>query len=89
MAAGILATAAVAWLVVVCATEGKESTLGTMGLNAAGFVGLWTVMMAAMMLPALAPVSVLYAGKGAGRGTRAAGLAADYVLATFEYSSAV
>jgi predicted metal-binding membrane protein len=77
---GTLAAAAVAWLVVIRQSAGMSSAPGTMGLGAAAFVGLWTVMMAAMMLPALAPLSVLYAGEGAGRSARAAGLAAGYLL---------
>ena len=34
---------------------------GTMGLGLAGFAGMWTLMMAAMMLPSVAPVASLYA----------------------------
>jgi predicted metal-binding membrane protein len=34
---------------------------GTMGLGPAAFVAMWTPMMAAMMLPAVAPVASLYA----------------------------
>ncbi len=34
--------------------------LGTMGQGLAGFVALWTLMMAAMMLPSVAPVGSLY-----------------------------
>jgi predicted metal-binding membrane protein len=81
VAATTLAVAAVAWLVVLDQTNGMRSAPGTMGLGAAGFVGLWTVMMAAMMLPALVPVGVLYAGEGAGRTARAAGLAGGYLVA--------
>jgi predicted metal-binding membrane protein len=76
-----LAAAAVAWVVVVDQAAGMQSAPGTMGLGAAAFVGLWTVMMAAMMLPALVPVGVLYAGDGDGRETRAAGLAVGYLVA--------
>jgi predicted metal-binding membrane protein len=76
----LLAAAAVAWVVVVRQAGGMASAPGTMGLGAAAFVGLWTVMMAAMMLPALVPVGVLYAGEGDGRTSRAAGLAAGYLL---------
>ena len=69
--AGLFAAAAVAWLVVAVQAGGMESAPGTMGLDAAAFLGLWAVMMAAMMLPALAPLGALYAGEGAGRGVRA------------------
>ena len=51
VAAGLFAAAAVAWLVVVAQAGGMESAPGTMGLSAAAFLGLWAVMMAAMMLP--------------------------------------
>ena len=34
---------------------------GTMGLGLAGFLGTWSLMMAAMMLPSIAPVATLYA----------------------------
>ena len=33
---------------------------GTMGYGLPGFVTMWTVMMAAMMLPSLAPIATLY-----------------------------
>jgi predicted metal-binding membrane protein len=80
VAAGLFAAAAVAWLVVISQAGGMESAPGTMGLGAAAFLGLWAVMMAAMMLPALAPLGALYAGEGPGRSARAAGLATGYVL---------
>ena len=32
----------------------------TMGLSLPGFLGAWTLMMAAMMLPAVSPVAALY-----------------------------
>jgi predicted metal-binding membrane protein len=79
--AGLFAAAAVAWLVVVVQAGGMESAPGTMGLDAAAFLGLWTVMMAAMMLPALAPLGILYAGEGPGRAGRACGLVAGYLVA--------
>ena len=76
VAAGLLAAAALAWLVVIRWSEGMEAAPGTLGFGAAGFVALWTVMMAAMMLPALVPLASVYAGGGA---TRAAGLALGYL----------
>ncbi|HEY8842009.1 MAG TPA: DUF2182 domain-containing protein, partial [Candidatus Dormibacteraeota bacterium] len=33
---------------------------GTMGLGVVAFIPVWTLMMAAMMLPSVAPVAVLY-----------------------------
>jgi predicted metal-binding membrane protein len=34
---------------------------GTMGLGVAAFVPVWTLMMAAMMLPSVTPMATLYA----------------------------
>ena len=81
VAAGLLAAAAVAWVVVAVRAGGMESAPGTMGFGAAGFLGLWVVMMAAMMLPALAPTGALYVGEGAGRAARGLGLAGGYLAA--------
>lgn len=51
----LLVVAAVAWTLTV------RSGSGSMGMSAAAFVAAWIVMMAAMMLPAVAPVVALYA----------------------------
>ncbi|GAC1655493.1 MAG: hypothetical protein NVS9B1_08790 [Candidatus Dormibacteraceae bacterium] len=40
----------------------------SMGLSLLGFLGAWTLMMAAMMLPSVAPVAALHARSLAGRG---------------------
>jgi predicted metal-binding membrane protein len=80
LASGVLCAALVAWLVVIQQTAGMTSAPGTMGLDAAAFVGLWTVMMAAMMLPALLPLALIYAGDGPGRSARTAGLTAGYLI---------
>jgi len=51
----LLVAAAFAWTVTLrCALEMGNGP-GTMGRSLAGFVLLWTVMMAAMMLPSVAP----------------------------------
>jgi predicted metal-binding membrane protein len=81
VAAGLLIAAAAAWVVVAVEAGGMQSAPGTMGLSAAAFLGLWAVMMAAMMLPGLAPVGALYAGEGPGTIARAAGLVTGYVVA--------
>jgi predicted metal-binding membrane protein len=49
-----------AWLVTALYAVGMPAAPGTMGLGAIGFVALWTVMMAAMMLPSVSPVVSLY-----------------------------
>jgi predicted metal-binding membrane protein len=49
-----------AWVVTIWYAAGMPAAPGTMGLGVLGFVGLWTVMMAAMMLPSVHPVVSLY-----------------------------
>jgi predicted metal-binding membrane protein len=85
--AALLAAAAVAWLVVIRQADGMASAPGTMGYDLAGFLAFWTVMMAAMMLPAVAPVGGLYArairaqSTSLARGARTAALVAGYLVA--------
>jgi predicted metal-binding membrane protein len=53
---------------------------GTMGLGLAAFVPIWTLMMAAMMLPSVAPTASLYAKTMQGNRTaRIAGLVVGYL----------
>src|SRR5579863_988360 len=53
--------AAAAWVGVIMVMRGSEMAMGsTMGLSLAAFLGAWALMMAAMMLPAVAPVASLY-----------------------------
>jgi hypothetical protein len=59
-AAILLLVAAVAWLVTVGRAGSMPGMTGTMGLSLAAFVGMWTLMMAAMMLPSVAPVASMY-----------------------------
>ena len=75
---GVFGVAAVAWVVVAREAEGMQSAPGTMGLGVLGFLGLWTVMTGAMMLPAWL-LGVLYAGEGAGRRGAVSGLAGGYL----------
>src|SRR5205823_3614215 len=61
LAAAVLAAAFVAWLVTVQRMEGMNGGPGT-DLGALGwYVGVWVTMMAAMMLPAVLPVVLLFA----------------------------
>ena len=68
----IAALAAVAWVVTVMLARDMGNGPGTMGLALLPFLGLWVVMMAAMMLPSVAPVAVLWtrviSGVSAGSG---------------------
>ena len=55
-----LAGAAVAWAVTVRVAWGMGNGPGTMGMGLAAFMPVWLAMIAAMMLPAVAPVASLY-----------------------------
>jgi predicted metal-binding membrane protein len=80
-AAIVLMIAAVAWVAVVIQARGMMSMGGTMGLGLVAFVPLWTLMMAAMMLPSVAPVAVLYERTvSARRALRLAMFAAGYII---------
>jgi predicted metal-binding membrane protein len=74
-----------AWLVTVLYAMDMPAAPGTMGLGVLGFVGLWTLMMAAMMLPSVHPVVSLYLHRLRAepstrvRGLRTAGLVAGYL----------
>src|SRR5260370_22988337 len=79
-AALLLIAAAGAWAGTVTLARGMTGMSGTMGLELAVFVPVWTLMMAAMMLPSVTPVAVLYAKTvQANRAVRIAGLAAGYL----------
>ena len=56
----VAALAAVAWAVTILLARIMGNGPGTMGLALLPFLGLWAVMMAAMMLPSVAPVAVLW-----------------------------
>jgi len=79
--APVLATAALAWLAMIQMAYYMPPAPGTSVLAAPAFIGLWTVMMSAMMLPAIAPLGVLYAGERRGRPGRLAGLAIGHLTA--------
>src|SRR5205823_705507 len=76
LATAVLGAAFVAWLVTVQRMEGMNGGPGT-DLGALGwYVGVWVTMMAAMMLPAVLPVVLLFArvsGERARRGRAAVG----------------
>ena len=59
-ATALLLVAGVAWPLAVREALGMGNGPGTMGLGVAGFFGMWALMMAAMMLPSVAPVASLY-----------------------------
>jgi predicted metal-binding membrane protein len=77
----LLLLAALAWWTTAVRMAGMDAGPGT-DLGALGwFVGVWTVMMAAMMLPSLAPTVALYARMTRRRGIdRALSFTSGYLL---------
>ena len=75
-----------AWLVTVLYAVDMPAAPGTMGLDVLQFVGLWTVMMAAMMLPSISPLVSLYLRRirsepsGRVRTLRTSALVAGYLV---------
>ena len=59
--AALLALAALAWAAVIAYARDMGNGPGTMGLSLREFILMWGGMMTAMMLPAVAPVAMLYA----------------------------
>jgi predicted metal-binding membrane protein len=79
-AAFLLILAAAAWAATIALARGMSGMTGTMGLNLGLFVPLWTLMMAAMMLPSVAPTASLYARTMRDqRALRIGGLVAGYL----------
>jgi predicted metal-binding membrane protein len=76
----LLILAAGAWAATLVLARGMAGMAGTMGLGLALFVPVWTLMMAAMMLPSVAPTASLYARTfRENRTVRTAGLVAGYL----------
>jgi predicted metal-binding membrane protein len=61
----LLALSGIAWLLVVRQAGAMSAGPGTMGMAPLLFLGMWTVMMAAMMWPALTPLAVKETTAGA------------------------
>ena len=82
----VAALAAGGWAVTALLARKMGNGPGTMGLALLPFLGLWVVMMAAMMLPSVAPVAMLWtrlisgASGGAGRVVRMSLFLAGYLL---------
>jgi predicted metal-binding membrane protein len=73
--------AAAAWAATLVLARGMAGMTGTMGFGIATFVAVWTLMMAAMMLPSVAPLASLYARSvTASRTTRLGALVLGYLL---------
>ena len=77
--AAVLAAAGLVWVAVVVIARGMGAMTGGMPASAGAFIGTWTLMMTAMMLPALAPVAMYVSLVGERRG-HAAGLVGGYLV---------
>jgi predicted metal-binding membrane protein len=76
----LLILAAGAWAATLLLARRMAGMAGTMGLGLAAFVPIWTLMMAAMMLPSVTPTASLYAKTmQRNRAVRIAGLVAGYI----------
>jgi len=60
LVAALLAIAALAWILTVNRMAGMDAGPGTDPGSLAFFVGVWVVMMAAMMFPSMAPTVAVY-----------------------------
>jgi predicted metal-binding membrane protein len=77
----LLVVAAAAWLCLVVVANHMGSMPGTMGLGPASFASVWVLMMAAMMLPSVAPFAALYTRTfGDDRVVRMVAFASGYLL---------
>ena len=87
VAVGVLAVALVAWVVTLDRMRGMDAGPGT-DLGALGwFLGVWTTMMAAMMLPSALPAIVVFTRAARG-GTAALSSRAGYLLVWAAYGLA-
>jgi predicted metal-binding membrane protein len=74
VAAGLLAATIAAWVVVIMTSRDSMDMMPSAG----AYIGTWTVMMAAMMLPSVAPFALLYA-RGAPNAVAPGFLAVGYL----------
>ena len=85
-AIAILVLAGACWWTVAGRAAGMAAEPGPMGLGFWTFLAMWALMMAAMMLPAVAPVASMYAASivprtpGPPRGARIAAMVAGYLV---------
>jgi predicted metal-binding membrane protein len=86
VAAAVLGTALVAWVVTVQRMRGMDAGPGTDLGGFGWFVGIWVTMTAAMMLPSAAPAVVTFARFR--RGARVVGFVAGYLVLWTAYGLA-
>ena len=80
IAAFLLATSLVAWLVVIERMAGMDAGPGTDLGGLAWFLGVWVTMSAAMMLPSVAPMVLVFARVSGDRSRRGARLAPTWIF---------
>ncbi len=68
IAAVLLAGALVAWIVTVSRMQGMDTGPGTDLGDVGWYLGIWVTMMAAMMLPSVAPMVLMFTRMSRGRG---------------------
>src|SRR6186713_870457 len=78
----LLALAGVAWIATIVWILALDMSLGagTMGLSIGEFVVMWTLMMAAMMLPAISPLVTMYARSVQGSASALTAFGAGYLV---------
>jgi predicted metal-binding membrane protein len=77
----LLVVAAVAWTATIVRAADMGNGMGTMAVGAPAFAGVWVLMMAAMMLPSVAPLASMYSRSvRSRRGLRLTLFAGGYLL---------
>ena len=78
----LLVLAAGAWIATIVWIIALDMSLeaGTMGLSIGEFVVMWTLMMAAMMLPAISPLVSMYARSVQGSASALTAFGAGYLV---------
>ncbi len=78
--AAVVAAALVTWIVTVDRMQGMDAGPGTNLRGPGWFVGVWATMMAAMMLPSVMPMTLVFARVSAERQRRSRSFASTWVF---------
>src|SRR5947208_1982565 len=90
----LLVLAALAWVLTVQQARGMGVGPGTMGMTLPFFLGMWVVMMSAMMFPSVAPIAILWTrsiarrSEGLERATRTGSFVSGYLVAWTAFGAA-
>jgi predicted metal-binding membrane protein len=86
----VLILAGLAWLGLVIWAQDMDITPGTMGMSLLAFIVMWTLMIAAMMLPSALPMILAFVDLSTRRGesARAGSFVAAYLLVWLAFSAA-